>query len=119
MKHTLSMKENRDFRRLYHRGKSAVTGLVVIYAAKNRLSYSRLGITVSVKIGGAVTRNRVKRLIREAYRLHEAAFPSGWDYVFVARSRACNAKCADMERAMLAAAETLGLRQKAAKGGKS
>lgn len=118
MKQTFSIKENRDFRRLYHRGKSAANSYLVLYASKNRLGYSRLGITVSVKLGGAVVRNRMKRLLREAYRLHERELPAGWDFVLVARSRARQAKCGDIEQALLEAAAKLGLRQNAAKGGK-
>lgn len=118
MKQTFSIKENRDFRRLYHRGKSAACPYLVLYAAKNRLGYSRLGITVSVKLGGAVVRNRMKRLLREAYRLHEQELPGGWDFVLVARSRLRSAKCGDVERALLGAAQELGLRRQAAKGGK-
>lgn len=117
MKTTISLKENRDFRRLYHRGKSAATGHLVLYAAKNRLGYNRLGLTASTKLGGAVTRNRVKRLLREAYRLHAAELNLGWDFVLVARSRATKAKCAEVERALLRAVDELCLRQKAAKDG--
>lgn len=118
MKQTFSIKENRDFRRLYHRGKSAANPYLVLYAAKNRLGYSRLGITVSVKLGGAVVRNRIKRLLREAYRLHEQELSAGWDFILVGRARAKNAKCGDVERALLRALSELGLRQNAAKGGK-
>ncbi len=117
MKETFSIKENRDFRRMYHRAKSAPTGVLVLYAAKNRLGHRRLGLTVGVKLGGAVVRNRCKRLLREAYRLHEHELPQGWDYVLVARTRLTGAKCQDAERALLKAADTLGLRKIAQKSG--
>lgn len=109
MKHTVSIKENRDFRRLYRRGKSAVTRYLVVYCAKNRLGYSRLGLTVSTKLGGAVARNRMKRLLREAYRLHEDAFTPGYDLIFVARGRAVKAKCREIEKALMTAMGELGL----------
>lgn len=117
MNKTFSLKENRDFRRMYHRGKSAATGHLVLYAAKNRLGYRRLGLTVSVKLGGAVQRNRVKRLLREAFRLHAQEFPESWDFVIVARTRAVKAKCQDIDRALIKAADELHLRQSAAKNG--
>lgn len=118
MNKTFSIKENRDFRRLYHRGKSAATKLLVLYAAKNRLGYRRLGITVSTKLGGAVVRNRAKRLLREAYRLHEHELPENWDFILVARSRLLAVKCREAERALLEAAGKVGLRKAQAKGGK-
>ena len=88
-----AISQNRDFRRLYHR-KGEVSPLLVTYVAKNRLGYNRVGITTSKKIGGAVERNRARRVIREAYR---ALCPrlkdtNGWDIVFVARSKTCHVK---------------------------
>jgi len=59
-----------------------------IFIAKNRLGYSRLGITASRKVGGAVVRNRVKRLIREVFRLHKPFFPSDCDIVIAAGKNA-------------------------------
>lgn len=110
MKKTVSMKENRNFRRLYYRGKSAATRYVVVYYIKNRIGSNRLGLTVSTKLGGAVVRNRIKRLLREAYRLHEAEFKTGYDLVLVARGRAAGAKCREIEKALLEAMGALKLR---------
>lgn len=111
MKQTFSIKENRDFRRLYYRGKNAATPFLVLYAAKNRKSYNRIGITASTKLGKAVVRNRVKRLLREAYRLQEGNLAHGYDFVIVARSRLTTAKCKDAEKALCKAASALGLWQ--------
>ena len=68
MKHTVSLKQNHQFRRLYSKGKSAVSPTLALYCRKNRLGYSRLGVTVGTKVGKAVRRNRTRRRIREAYR---------------------------------------------------
>lgn len=103
MKHTISLKENHEFRRLYHRGTSAVTAHLVLYCRKNRLGKNRLGLTVSAKLGKAVQRNRVKRLLREAYRLHEDAFATGVDLVLVARTRAVGASYSEIEKSLLRA----------------
>lgn len=87
MKRTRIIKKNSDFARAYRRGKSSVSGVLVTYAVRNRTGETRIGITASKKIGGAVRRNRAKRVIRAAYRELEPGTPSGWDFIFVARGR--------------------------------
>ena len=89
MNKTLSLKENHLFRALYHRGKSAAGKTMVVYVMKRRnQAVNRLGITVSVKLGCAVERNRARRRIRETYRLNETRLKSGFDLVIVARKAA-------------------------------
>jgi ribonuclease P protein component len=88
MKKTISLKLNRDFKRLYYRGKSVACGYVIVYMSKNRSAGNRLGLTCGKSVGKAVVRNRVKRLIRESYRLSEGRLKTGYDIVIVARSRA-------------------------------
>ena len=87
MKDTQSLKLNRDFRRTY-KGESAVGGYTVVYAKKNRYAFNRLGLTVSKAAGKAVVRNRLKRLMRESYRLMEGDIEKGYDFIIVARNRA-------------------------------
>ena len=80
MRSTSSLKLNRDFRRLYSRGKSAPGAYVAVYAMKTRRN--------DKSFGKAVRRNRAKRLIRESYRAIEEKIPNGYDFVIVARGRA-------------------------------
>ena len=112
MKQTIALKQNHLFRRLYSKGKSAVEPCLALYCRKNRLGYSRLGITVGVKLGKAVVRNRTRRRIREAYRLHEGRFLCGYDLVVVARVRAGHSRYREIERSLLALADKLGLLRK-------
>ena len=93
MKNTQALKLNKDFKRLYYRGKSIVRGTVVVYALPNRRPFNRLGLTCGKSIGKAVKRNRVKRLMRESYRLLEHNVKKGYDIVLVARTRAADVKC--------------------------
>lgn len=88
MNKTVTIKQNRDFRRIYNRGKSAVTPSVVVYCRRNGLDHCRLGVTVSTKLGCAVRRNRARRRLREVYRLARPGLKPGYDIILVARSRA-------------------------------
>jgi ribonuclease P protein component len=74
-----------DFQAVYDRRRSAADGTLVVYARENGLDYSRLGLSVSRKFGPAVRRNRIRRLLREAYRLSKADLPVGYDLVLVPR----------------------------------
>ena len=87
-----TLKENKDFRRLYYRGKSEAGDVLVTYAMKSRNGFSRYGITTSKKTGNAVERNRSRRVIRAAYSLLDGRFNSNWDFVFVARGKTSRVK---------------------------
>ncbi len=87
MKQWVSLKENRDFRRLYARGKSYVSSGVVVYVLRNRTGELRMGITTSKKVGNAVSRSRCRRVIREAFRPFAEKLPRGYDLVLVARGK--------------------------------
>ncbi|MCL2004019.1 MAG: ribonuclease P protein component [Oscillospiraceae bacterium] len=91
MRHTVPLRQNREFRSLYARGKNTAGVYLALYARKTRRDVTRLGVSVSGKLGGAVTRNRVRRRIKEAYRLQEDLFAAGFDIVVVARSKAIGA----------------------------
>ncbi|MBQ3077621.1 MAG: ribonuclease P protein component [Clostridia bacterium] len=83
----IPLNRNNDFRRLYKRGRSLVDKNVVLYFQRNRLGFNRVGFTVGKKVGGAVQRNRAKRLMRESFRLIEPQLPKGYDFVLVSRGR--------------------------------
>lgn len=75
-----------DFVNLNRSGERYRTKHFTIIAKKNGLEITRLGITVSKKTGNAVKRNKVKRLVREYFRLHQSEFPPGYDIVFIAKT---------------------------------
>ena len=109
MKFSKSLKLNHLFRKLYRKGKSAAGKYLVLYCRRNGTQENRIGLTVSAKLGHAVVRNRLRRRLREVYRLHENQFQPGWDLVVVARSRAVNAPYQKLEKAYLSLADQLGL----------
>lgn len=101
-----ALNQNKDFRRLYYRGKSRASANLVTYVMRSRAPGVRVGITSSKKIGNAVERNRARRVIRAAYCSLAGRISGGWDIVFVARGSTCRVKsqavAADMEKHLLA-----------------
>lgn len=113
MKFSSALKLNHIFRRLYATPAQA-NAYLVLYARRNRTGQNRVGVTVGKKLGHAVIRNRVRRRLREVYRLNEARFAPGWDIVVVARSRCIKADFQKLTHAYLSLAEKAGvLRQEA------
>ena len=113
MKFSSALKLNHIFRRLY-RTTGLANGLLVLYARPNKTVQNRVGVTVSKKLGKAVVRNRVRRRLREVYRLHEEQFSPGWDIVVVARSRCVGAEFEKLTNAYLSLAEKAGILKEAA-----
>ena len=105
----VTVKQNSDFRRIYRRGRSAVSGGVVVYCLKNRQGMSRLGVTVSTKLGHAVVRNRVRRRFRELYRLHKPEMQPGFDVILVARGRAVRSTYQQLDETYLRLLRQAGL----------
>ncbi len=108
MKFSSSLKLNHIFRRLYATSGHA-NAYLVLYARKNRLPGNRVGITTGKKLGHAVVRNRVRRRLREIYRLNEHRFRPGWDIVVVARGRSVDASFAELTHAYLSLAAKAGI----------
>ncbi len=82
----LSLKK--DYDRVFAEGKSAADGSIVVYVLTTHLGYPRLGMAVGKRVGNATARNRLKRLIREAFRLNRDRLPESADIVVIARQGA-------------------------------
>ena len=109
MKFSCALKLNHIFRRLYGTSGHA-NGYLVLYARPNRTATNRVGITIGKKqLGHAVVRNRVRRRLREIYRLNEDRFAPGWDIVVVARRRCIDADFQKLTQAYLSLAEKAGI----------
>jgi ribonuclease P protein component len=91
------LRKSTEFRRIFSRGKRASTRYFVIYALPNRLTYSRLGIQVKAKIGSAVRRNYIKRMVRETFRKMKREFRPV-DLIFIAEKSILDLKCATFEQ---------------------
>lgn len=76
-----------QFQAVYDRRRSVSDSAMILYACENRLPYTRVGLSVSKKYGGAVQRNRLRRLYREAFRLNKELMPKGLDLVMIPRTQ--------------------------------
>lgn len=110
MKATITIKKNSEFRRMYSRGRSAATPLMVLYVRHGpNPKGNRIGITVSTKVGKAVVRNNLRRRFREIFRLNKEKLVPGYDVIIVARVKSRFADYHELERDYLYLAEKLGV----------
>lgn len=90
-----------EFRRVYDEGQRRSGRLCAAFFRPNGLAQTRLGITAPARLGGAVIRNRLKRRLREVFRLHREALPQGWDIVLNPRPAAIGAPFASLEKELM------------------
>jgi ribonuclease P protein component len=95
-----SLTRKRDFEAVFKEGTHSASRYLVVYARPNELSINRLGLSVSKRVGKAVTRNRVKRLLREAVRSSLCVGSLNYDFVLVARKGSVEAELDDFVRDM-------------------
>lgn len=103
---------NRDFQRVYHRGRSFVSPALVTYALKNKNNNLRIGITTSKKVGKAVSRNRSRRVIRAAFYDLHPDMTKPYDIIFVARTRTAFCSSKEVKRYMRDHLTSLGIIEK-------
>ena len=117
MKFTTPLRKNHEFKRLYNKGKSLASQYAVVYYRRNGRSENRLGITVSTKIGGAVQRNRVRRRLKEVYRLSEERLYTGYDIVIVARMKSRYAGFSELTTSVMSLFRNLKIIRETGAGG--
>ena len=100
-KRTQGLKKDSDFRKVYKHGKSFANRNLVMYILDNKSDSTRVGISVSKKVGNAINRNKIRRRIKESYRLNiDANVKYGYDIVFIARVAIKEADYKDIEKSM-------------------
>lgn len=95
------LRRNSEFKTVYNSGKAYANSLLVIYVMPGADIINRAGFSVSKKVGNSVVRNKVRRRIKESYRLNSGLLKGGLDMVFVARTRAKGASYKEIESAMI------------------
>ena len=101
MKRFPSLKKNSDFQAVYQTGKSFANKQLVMYIKETDRAETRIGISVSKKVGNSVVRHHLTRLIRESFRLHRDMLQTGLDIIVVARAAAKESEYKTIERAFL------------------
>ena len=104
------LKLGRDFARVKQSGRRLVNGcLIANWLTLTEESASRVGVVVSKKVGGAVVRNRAKRLLRETFRVHQHEFKQPLDLVLVARASIAGREFMEVEKDFLIVMRRAGL----------
>ena len=101
MKDANRLKKNTDFSRVYRKKQSMANKLLVIYILDNHLGHNRVGFVVSKKVGNSVVRSKVKRVMKESYRLNDHKFRSGYDIVFVSRTQCSSSTFKEINSALM------------------
>ena len=101
MKRFPSIKKNSDFQAIYRTAKSYANRQLVMYVRKTENTQSRIGISVSKKVGNSVVRHHLARLVRESFRLNRDTLEEGLDIIVVARAAAKDSDYKTIERAFM------------------
>jgi len=105
----LTLRNQRDFARIYKQGKSKGSRFTVILYKRNGLELTRTAFVASRKVGNSVERNRARRLMRESYRALAPEIIGGYDIIFVARNTINGYKERDVEKSIRKALTECGL----------
>ena len=103
------LKKKKDFQAVYSRGKSYANRFLVLYVFRSNGFQGKVGFAAGKKLGNAVKRNRIKRLLRESYRMHQSEIEEGVSLLLVGRKAALAGKCLELEKAFLALGRKAGI----------
>ena len=95
------LRKNKSFQAVYKGGKSLSNRLLVLYMLPNQAGCRKIGFAAGKRLGNAVVRNRVKRMMREAFRLNRMKMPNSYDYILVGRQPVVGVKSQEVILAFL------------------
>ena len=103
------IKAKKEFQNVYEKGHSVVDGLSVFYVLPGENEIIKIGLAVGKKVGNAVIRNHIKRMMREVFRLHKAELKPNFRIIWVARKKLAQADIRTYERVFLRLAKRASL----------
>lgn len=102
----------RDFNKVYSKGKSVGDKYVVVFCLKNNLDYNRISFLASKKVGNSVKRNRARRLMKESLRTSDLNLPIGYDFIIIARNTIDGKNCNEVKKSLENALKRTGVLNK-------
>lgn len=103
------LRKNSEFKYVYNKGKVYSNDLLVMYIVKNNEDFNKAGFSVSKKVGKSVVRNKVRRRMKECYRLNSTNIEKGYNIVFISRVKAKDAAYRYIEKAMISLFKKSGI----------
>lgn len=101
MKKVYNLKTNQEFKKVYREGKNYWNRNLILYIRDNSLNYNRVGYSITKKVGNSVVRNKIRRRLKEIYRLNINEFKSGYDMVIIPKNNTRDISYKELESAML------------------
>ena len=95
------LRSNMEFQKVYNKGKNYWNRNLILFVKKNNLGYTRIGYTITKKIGNSVVRNRIRRQMKEICRLNFDQIEKNYDLVFIAKRNIIDISFKELESAML------------------
>lgn len=107
-----NLRSNMEFRRVYSKGKSYWNRNLVLYIMKNDLGYNRVGYSITKKVGNSVVRNKIRRRMKEIYRLNFQELEGSYDLILIPKRNVVNISYDELESAMLHILKLTGIIRK-------
>lgn len=101
MNKVYSLRKNEDFKKIYKSGKNYWNRNLILYVRKNDLDYNRVGYSITKKVGNSVVRNKIRRRMKEIYRLNLLNIKEGYDFIFIPKKNVTDISYQELESAML------------------
>lgn len=101
MEKKFRLRKNAEFKKVYIGGKNFWNRNLILYIKKNKLEESRFGITITKKIGNAVVRNKIRRRVKEIYRLNLYRIKDGYDLILLPKKNVVDISYKELESALI------------------